>query len=284
MCDDLRPHTPSKENILTASHYELWSVFIKTLCNRSIYLTSAKLCFSSSPNPSPLLSHHFMYASYRSSSLPPASLLLLILSHLLPSSFSAICLHSVCASRKFPLCLWGELRFSLLRSSLVLLLYVFHAGKASSSCMQQGVCSVCGCPIRDPTVWCYNLPIQRDPLSTILSLWLLFSLSFLQDVHALIFFPVSDYFILFSLTYFLNLFIWLLALWHFPPYTLSCTLSHSLSLPPPALTLKMTPFSCLLFCFPVFFSGIGQSSLSEKHTSETLCQKCRKEERIQIHN
>lgn len=160
---------------------------------------------------------------------------LLILCHLLPSSFSAICLHSVCASREFPFRLWGELRFSLLRSSLVLLLYVFHAGKGSYSCMQQGVCSVCGCPIRDPTMWCYNLPIHKDPLSISLTLSLaaLFSL-FLQDFHALIFFPISDYFILFSLTYFLNLFIWLLHLWLFPPYMHS--LSLSLSLPPNTLT------------------------------------------------
>lgn len=105
---------------------------------------------------------HFSYS--------PASLFLLILCHLLPSSFSAICLQSVCASREFPFCLWGELRFSLLRSALVLPLYVFHAGKGSSSCMQQGVCSVGGCPIRDRTVWCYNLPIHRDRLSISISL------------------------------------------------------------------------------------------------------------------
>lgn len=87
---------------------------------------------------------------------------------------------------------------------------------------KQGVCSVCGCPIRDRTMWCYNLPIHRDPLSISLTLSLaaLFSL-FLQDFHALIFFPISDYFILFSLTYFLNLFIWLLHLWLFQPYTQS---------------------------------------------------------------
>lgn len=94
-----------------------------------------------------------------------ASHFLLIICHLLPSYFTAICLHTVCASRKFPLCPQGELRFSLLCSSLVPLLYVFHTGKASSSCMQQGVCSVCGCPIRDPPVWCYNLPIYQDPLT-----------------------------------------------------------------------------------------------------------------------
>lgn len=90
---------------------------------------------------------------------------LLILCHLLPSHFQAFCLHTVCASRKFPLCPRGEWRFSVLRSSLILLLYVFHTGKASSSCMQQGVCSVCGSPIRDPPVWCYNLSIQQDPLT-----------------------------------------------------------------------------------------------------------------------
>lgn len=62
-------------------------------------------------------------------SLSPASFLLVILCHLLPSSSSsALCLHSVCASREFPSSLWGELRFSLLRSSLVLPLYVSHAG------------------------------------------------------------------------------------------------------------------------------------------------------------
>lgn len=61
-------------------------------------------------------------------SLSPASFLLVILCHLLPSSVSALCLHSVCASREFPSSLWGELRFSLLCSSLVLLLYVSHAG------------------------------------------------------------------------------------------------------------------------------------------------------------
>lgn len=192
--------------------------------NLSDFSKELYLCFSSSLNPSPLLSHHFIYSSYFS--LPPASFFLLILCHLLSSSFSAICQHSVCASRKFPLRLWGELRFSLLRSSLVLLLYVFHAGKASSSCMQQRVCSVCGCPIRDPTVWCYNLPS-----SGILSLS--FSLSgcsflFLSTQRSCpYFFSVSVCFILFSLTYFLNLFIWLLPLLHFPPYMHSLSLSLS---------------------------------------------------------
>lgn len=50
-------------------------------------------------------------------------------------------------------------------------------------------------------------PIQRDALSIFLSLWLLFSLFLYKTFITLIFFPVSDYFILFSLTYFLNLFI-----------------------------------------------------------------------------
>lgn len=133
------------------------------------------LCFSSSSEPFSSTFPPFHLCIIQPPPLLPSSSIPLF-TYSLPSPFSAICLHSVCASRKFPLCLWGELRFSLLRSSLVLLLYVFHAGKASSSCMQQGVCSVCGCPIRDPTVWCYNLPIQRDPLSIVLSLWLLFSL------------------------------------------------------------------------------------------------------------
>lgn len=46
--------------------------------------------------------------------------------------------------------------FSLFHSSLLLLLCVFHAGKASPSCVQQGACSVYGCPIRDP----YSLMFQ----------------------------------------------------------------------------------------------------------------------------
>ncbi len=244
------------------SNYELWSILITLLCNKSIDLTSAKYYSSAFLLLWTLLLYFPTISTMHHAapfSLPPASLFLLILCHLLPSSFSAICLHSVCASRKFPLRLWGELRFSLLCSSLVFLLYVFHAGKASSSCMQQGVCSVCGCPIRDPTVWCYNLPFQKDPLSIFLSLWLLFSLFLYKMFMPLFFPPVSDYFILFSLTYFLNLFIWLLPLWHSPPYMHS--LSLSLSTPTNTHTLKMTPFSCLLFCFPVFFSGIGWSSL-----------------------
>lgn len=209
-------------------------------------------------------------------SLPPASLFLLILCHLLPSSFSAICLHTVCASRKFPLRLWGELRFSLLRSSLVLLLYVFHAGKASSSCMQQGVCSVCGCPIRDPTVWCYNLPFQKDPLSIFLSLWLLFSLFLYKTFMPLFFFPVSDSFTLFSSTYFLNLFIWLLALCHFPPYMHS--LSLSLFLPPPTLRhLKWlifpVYFSVFLYSFLASADLVSQKSSNPRHFAKKHTKK-----------
>lgn len=80
-----------------------------------------------------------------------------------------------------------------LHLSFILLLYVFHAGKGSSSCMQQGVCSVWSCPIRDLIVWCYS-PQPRGILSLSSSLTvILFS------------FPITDYFILFSYTYFLNL-------------------------------------------------------------------------------
>lgn len=154
MRDDFAPHTRSNGNILEL-HYELWSILVTQLCNKSICLTSAKyyplLSFSSEHLSSSFPPFHLCIIPLTSPFLQHPSFLL-ILCHLLPSSFSAICLHSVCASREFPFCLWGELRFSLLRSSLVLLLYVFHAGKGSSSCMQQGVCSVCGCPIRDPTM------------------------------------------------------------------------------------------------------------------------------------
>lgn len=83
--------------------------------------------------------------------------------------------------------------FSLLHLSFILLLYVFHAGKGSSSCMQQAACSVWSCPIRDLTVWCYS-PQPRGILSLSSSLTvILFS------------FPITDYFILFSDMYFLNL-------------------------------------------------------------------------------
>ena len=202
-----------------------------------IYLSDffkvAPLCFSSFSEP---LSSTFpctISSIHHAApfSCPPLSLVLLILCHLLPSSLSAICLHSVCASRKFPLHLWGELRFSLLCSCLVLLLYVFHAGKASSSCMQQGVCSVWGCPIRDPIVWCYNPPIQRDPLSIFLSLWLLFSFlryktfmpSFSLSLTTLSSFPSLTFLICLS-DYYLS--------WHFPT-------SHALSRsPPPTLSLS----------------------------------------------
>lgn len=108
--------------------------------------------------------------------------------------FFPICLQSVCTRRGFPFSLWGCcFFFSLLHLSFILFLYVFHAGKSSSSCMQQRVCSVWSCPIRDLTVWCYN-PQPRGILSLSSSLTLiLFS------------FPITDYFILFSYTYFLNL-------------------------------------------------------------------------------
>lgn len=59
--------------------------------------------------------------------------------------------------------------------------------------MQQGACSVWSCPIRDLTVWCYS-PQPRGILSLSSSLTvILFS------------FPITDYFILFSDMYFLNL-------------------------------------------------------------------------------
>ena len=231
--------------------------YVTNQCIWLVQRTSSLLFFSSKPLTL-LLSHHFIYARYTAPvSFPPASLFLLILCHLPPSSFSAICLHSVCASRKFPLRLWGELRFSLLRSSLVLLLYVFRAGKASSSCMQQGVCSVCGCPIRDPTVWCYNLSIQRDPLSICLSLWLLFSL-FLYEM----FLPLFSFLSLTTLSP-SPPFSFLICLCdsypcHFPPYTTyRHSLSLSLSLPPLTLTyLKWLLFPVYLTVFLYSFLAL----------------------------
>lgn len=172
--------------------------------------------------------HHTAHVS-----LPPASLFLLILFHLLPCPFSAMGLHSVCASREFPFRLKRELRFSLLHSSLVLVcfpswqrfVFLHVAGSVLHLRLSH----------KGP----YSVMLQ-SPYPEGSSLYLPFSLTalfslFQQDFHALIYFPVSDYIILFSLTYFLNLFIWLLHLWHFPPYM------HFLSLPP------MTHSHLLLF-------------------------------------
>lgn len=75
---------------------------------------------------------------------------------------------------------------SLLHLSFILLLYIFHAGKGSSSCMQQGACSVWSCPIRDLTVWCYSPQPWGIPSSPSSLTVILFS------------FPITDYFILFS--------------------------------------------------------------------------------------
>lgn len=92
-----------------------------------------------------------------------------------PPLFFSICLQSVCTRTGFWFSLWGCCFFFLfqLHLSFILVLYVFHAGKGSSSCMQQGACSVWSCPIRDLIVWCYS-PQPRGILSLSSSLTVIF--------------------------------------------------------------------------------------------------------------
>lgn len=182
-------------------------------------------------------------------SLSPASSLLVILCHLLPSSFSALCLHSVCASTEFPSSLWGELRFSLLRSSLVLLLYVSHAGTSFLFLHAAGSVLRLRLSHKGPySVMLQSPHPQGSSLDLPLSPRLLFSLFFYKTFMPLFSFPpLSTLSPSPSLTFLICL----------SDSSTSDTfhLIHALSLPSPNDTgkLEMTPFSCLVFCFPVFF-------------------------------
>lgn len=110
------------------------------------------------------------------------------------------------------LSLLGSFSFSLLHSSLLLLLCVFRAGKASSSCMQRGACSCLRLSHKGPrSVMLQSSRPQGSsfhlpPFSLFLSSAALFSLP-PQDFNALVFLSASICLIPFSLTYFLNLFI-----------------------------------------------------------------------------
>lgn len=113
MCDGFVLHQKRTFSLNHNMNSGLFSLhhYVTNQCIWLVQRTSPLLFFSSKPFTL-LLSHHFIYARYMAPvSFPPASLFLLILCHLPPSSFSAICLHSVCASRKFPLRLWGNCVF-----------------------------------------------------------------------------------------------------------------------------------------------------------------------------
>lgn len=72
--------------------------------------------------------------------IPAASFSIVFLCQPLPLLSSPVYTVFVRAQNSH-LSLLGSLPFSLLRSSLLFLLCVFHAGRASSSCMQRGACS-----------------------------------------------------------------------------------------------------------------------------------------------